>query len=186
MASPADKFRRVQSGLQAARQVLTTLGIYTTRVFIVRRTWAGGRRSFEGGFTDQSVYQGNVIAEAPGHGRANPDIGLEILPRPRCRLLSSREVYDSGGIYHEGDLRVMYIQPYWVDAAGVQHGYTLDDIAPDPDRLDETETFYRLKAASSGGISGEYFRFGSVLEKWGHYELTLKPRLTTPGKAPTG
>jgi hypothetical protein len=170
--------------MRTARNALTRLGIYTTRVFVVQRKWLGGRRGFDGGFVDTAVYQGKVVQEGGGQGTENPQVGLEILPRPRVRLISSREIYNSGGIYHEGDCRVMFIQPYWVGRDGRQQGYTLEDIAPDPDDQSPTETFYRLVAASSGGVTGEYFRYGSVLEKWGHYELTLKPRLTTPVKGP--
>lgn len=177
-----DNFRRIRAALNARRKRNTLLGIYTTRVYVVKRVWEGGRRSAEGGFTDYGIYQGQVINQANGIGFTWSGAGMEISPRPKCRMLSSREIYNSAGIYHEGDVRVTYIQPYWKDRNGVQKGYAPVDIAPESTD-DGVEYFYRLQASDqSGGITGDYYLIGSILEKWGHYQVTLTARGNTPGK----
>lgn len=174
----ADRFQRVRSALNAGRGVLTTLGYRTTRVFVVTRVWEGGRRSADGGYIDQAIYRGNVVDQSTGVGLNRPQVGLEIVPRPKVRFLRTQELFASGGIYHDGDLKVTYIQPPWTDTNGVQHGYSIEDFAPDPGDNDGTETFYYL----TGSVAGEYFRVGTITEKFGHYEMTLRSRLTTPTK----
>lgn len=175
----ADRFRRVRGALNAGRGVLTTLGYHTVRVFVVTRVWEGGRRSADGGYEDRALFRGNIIARATGSNFALPTVGLEIVPRPKVRFITTREQFASGGIYHDGDVKLTYIQPAWVDGqSGVEKGYTIGDVAPDPSPADGVETFYFL----SGSITGEYFRVGTITEKFGHLELTLRSRLTTPTK----
>lgn len=178
----ADRFQRVRGALNAGRGVLTRLGYRTVRVFVVTRVWEGGRRSAEGGYEDRAVFRGAVIARATGVGLRAPTVGLEIVPRPKVRFLRTQEVFNSGGIYHDGDVKITYVQPAWTDHAGVQQGYTIADVAPDPSPDDGTETFYYLE----GSVQGEYFRVGTITEKFGHLELTLRSRLTTPTKDPAG
>jgi len=176
--STASNFQGVRAALNAGRGVLTTLGYRTTRMFVVTRVWEGGRRSAEGGFTDQAIWRGKVIDSATGSAGDPPKVGLEIVPRPKVRFIRTQELFASGGIYQDGDLKVTYIQPPWTDAAGVQQGYTIADVMPDPSADNGTEMFYYL----SGSINGEYFRVGTITEKFGHYEMTLRSRTTTPTK----
>lgn len=188
-AAPADelvhdRFRRVRSALNAGRSVLTKLGYYTTRLFVVTRAWEGGRKSADGGYEDRAVYRGEVVDRATGSFGDIPRVGLEVLPRPRIRLIRTQEIFASGGLYHDGDLKITYIQPWWTDrATGVTLGYTVADVAPDPAPADGVETFYYVTGQY---IQGEYFRVGSITEKFGHFELTLRSRLTTPTKDPAG
>jgi len=176
--SAEDNFRRVRSALNAGRNVLTTLGYRTIRVFVVTRVWEGGRKSADGGFVDQAVYGGQVVDQATGRFGDPPQVGLEIVPRPKVRTLGIRETYGSGGIFREGDVRLTYIQPWWEDSrTGVRKGFRVVDVAPDPAPSDGIETYYYL---TGDPLQGEYFRVGSLTEKFGHFEVTLRARATTP------
>lgn len=161
---------RILKGMAKRRQVPSTLGLRTSQLFVIVRRWEGGRRSAEGGYVDTAVYDGQVIQSGQG-------AGLEVIPRPLVRFIRTREIFESGGLYNEGDLRVNYIQPRYTSPGGAPVGYSATDIAPEFDH-DGIEVIYRFV----GGVNGEYARIGSVLERWGHYELTLSARRTTPGK----
>lgn len=182
MATPDQKFRGILGGANAVRMIATTLGVYTTRVFITWRLWQGGRRSSDGGYVDEAVSRGQVIATATGVGFGPFQVGLEIVPRPKIQALSAREIFQSGGIYKSGDIRLVGIQPAWTGTDGEPLGYTPEDVAPDPLTRDGAEVIYFLQSANAGqgGINGEYFRVGTMVEKFDHYEITLTPRLTTP------
>lgn len=181
LPGPASRFRGVLGALNAGRQVLTNLGIRTVRVSVTVRTWQGARVGSPGGYTDRAIYQGIVTAHASGAVEASPTVGTEIVPRPKCRFVSTREVANSAGLYHEGDLKVTYIQPFWADpVTGTQHGYTMADIAPD-ESVDGVEVIYRV-TSDTGAINSDYSRIGTVTEHFGHYELLLRSRTTTPNK----
>ena len=182
LTTAQQRARAILGGLAAGRSVLTTLGFRTFRVFVTVRTWQGGRIGAPGGYVDRAIYQNTIIGQESGTGlNVPPGVGLEITPRPKCRFISTREIASSAGLYHEGDMRVTSIQPFWIDqTTRVQHGYTMQDLAPD-ESMDGVEVIYRV-VSDTGSIASDYSRIGTVTEYFGHYELILRSRLTTANK----
>lgn len=89
--------------VDCARDLIDDLGGIAQRqyrVIIRRRAWSGG---------------------VPGQGTATVT-DLEILPRPRVRSLSPKEVAESGGTYQDNDFMIDRITPPFT--ATTSGGYT--------------------------------------------------------------
>ncbi len=125
------------------------IDIYTTRVIVRTRTWTGGRIGADGGKVDED---------------------LEILPRPRVREISQREIAGPGGRYQAGDVRVGPITPK--HAGG---GYTQEQLAPAVTQ-NGVEVIYVLE----GGISGEYMRVDLESDRAFRYMLILRRKRSSP------
>lgn len=76
------------------RQLPDDFGIRLYSVILRTRTWKSGK---------------------PGIGQPTI-VDVEILPKPRVRLLSTKEVAESGGTYHAGDFKVEKITPKYAPA----------------------------------------------------------------------
>lgn len=99
------------------------LDVYTTKVTIRTRTWAGGRVGLEGG---------------------SSDVDAVIRPRPKVRDISQREVAGSGGRYQAGDVKVGPITPR--HSGG---GYSEAQLAPSAS-ANGTEILYVLEGGVTG------------------------------------
>ena len=76
------------------RQIPDDLGLRRYRVLLRSRAWPGGK---------------------PGIGKP-VDTDTEIVPAPKVRLLSTKEVAESGGTYRAGDFKVEKITPAYAPA----------------------------------------------------------------------
>jgi len=129
-----------------------------TQVFVVTRVWSGGQKG---------------APAAPNQPRYT-DTEMELLPRPKVRPLTQREIASSGGRYDDGDLIVKYIQPMPpTEPGGITTAQMLQDHVPQG-----TEIFYRL----AGAINGNYNRRSSNIAPALHYELVIGQRRDSPAK----
>lgn len=129
-----------------------SIDVNTTSVTVRTRTWVGGRIGKEGGYFDDD---------------------LEIVPRPRVREISQREITGPAGRYQAGDVRVSGITPSHSENPGI--GYTEDQIAP-PATSGGIEVIYVLE----GAMSGEYTRVDLQTDDELEYALFLRRKRTTP------
>lgn len=89
--------------LDRLRQIPDNLGIRRYSVILRKRSWPGG---------------------VPGKGTPK-DVDVEIVPKPRVRLLTAKEVADAGGTYATGDYKVEKITPkYAAEMAGGRTGWS--------------------------------------------------------------
>jgi hypothetical protein len=66
-----------------------------------------------------------TYAERVGDGSIPTAASVTLSPAPRVRVVSTREVAESGGTYQDGDLRVDRITPRLADGSG---GYAPSDL----------------------------------------------------------
>lgn len=93
------------------RQIPDDLGLRRYSVFFRVRTWSGGK---------------------PGLGDPK-DVDTYIVPKPKVRQLSTKEVAESAGTYEAGDYMIDKITPRFVDeVTGVPGGYTPGQLRPLP------------------------------------------------------
>lgn len=139
--------------VDSLRQLPNTLGVSRYAVTIRRRSWSGG---------------------APGLGNAT-DTDTVLTPSPNVRVLTSKEVADSGGTYREGDFRVFGITPAY--SGSTSGGYTPAQLDPRPNGPQE-DVCYLL--TGDDGIAREAQLVKLMTDKPFGYELVL--RLIRPGQ----
>lgn len=138
MKATADKVRAIASR--------PGLDQRPTSVTIRTRTWLGGRRGAEGGTNDAD---------------------LLLVPTPRVRELSTREIASSVGRYVAGDVMVEQITPAY--AGG---GYTEAQLAP------LTTTGNEIIYVLAGDVSGEFARVDLSTDDPHGWTLVLRRRRT--------
>lgn len=127
------------------RGIIDDLGFRTCRVAIVTRTWTGGRP----GYPDAQAYTDSTTA---------------ITPSPRVRIVSSREISQSGGLYQDGDVRVDKITPAFSTG-----GYSQAQVAPSPDS-EAVEVFYFV----TGAITGTFALVSSSFDRALGYSVVIR------------
>jgi hypothetical protein len=149
-------FRQVVlAALANIRPILgpTGLDIRVTAVTVRTRTWTGGRRGL-----------GSAV-----------DVDLPIVPRPRVRKATLREVASSGGRISIDDVIVDHVQPA---VNGV--GFTRAQIAPEP-TTDGVEIIYVLVGEDNQGFNGNFYRKWATSDRPFRHTLILTRGETTPG-----
>lgn len=132
--------------MQAARGIIDDLGFRTSDVVIRTRTWVGAR-SAGADYVDELLPLTN--------------------PRPRVRVLSTREVAASGGRYEMGDLRIDKITPYF--AGPPAGGYTPAQLDP-PVSSENVEVTYVV----TGAFAGEYALEANNTDRALGYSVVVK------------
>lgn len=128
------------------------LDVWPTTVTVRTRTWAGGLKGREGGFTD---------------------VDLLITPTPHVREVSQADITGSGGRYVAGDVLVEHITPAHASNPGV--GYTQAQVAPTAS-ANGVQIIYVL----TGEIAGEYSRHAFSAQDTVTYTLVLRRTRATP------
>lgn len=147
--------------LDKVRSILgpTVMDLRPTSVTIVTRTWSGGRR---------------------GVGTAS-DATVALPTWVKVRMVTAREIAQSGGRYEQGDLRIGPITPAFTDSLGNTGGFTEAQLAPKG--AQGVEIIYKLaqQAGASGIAASEAYLVEMRRDKSFRFELIVGKLRTTPG-----
>lgn len=147
-----DEMRKLQGSV--------AFGWVVSQVTVIERRWYGGQIGAEGGYGDKPL----VLPEY-----------YEVMP------VSTRQIFQSGGQYEMGDIRVGPITPKFLDQTlappygPISGGFSEADLHPVP-TTDDLEVLYSI----TGNHAGEY-QF-VALESWEPtgFHLVLRRRINKP------